>query len=382
MNSPALKRLSFTFITLVIIIALVIAYFFASTATIIITPTIRPITHTFQLQIVPNIAEPNNDQITGNTWEEEITQEKPFAVLELLEQEEGFAKGEITIHNDRSTQQILVQKTRFLTTDNVLYYLDRQVTIPRNSSITASVTAAEQGVSGNLLPPARLSLPALSEPLQEQVYATVQKPIAGGIIKRGKLTESDVKRARTELLQDIYEQAQIDHLASFLSLSTSTEVVTPPENIIDTEVIDERANLEIGEVTDSFTYTIKTAIHGVSFDRTRLVAIAQSKFITALEGGETFISVDPDSLEYTLERINDSGAIALLDVSITGQSLITQSNNILDHSSLAGKNQAELIEYFDQFPGVQSIDVEFSPFWVSRVPRIKSKTTIIVKEIN
>ncbi len=377
-NSPVLKKLGITFGIFAVGLILIVVYFLASNATIVITPEVKSITLNLDFILVDNADEADTTHIVGNVWERNITREQSFNVENFTKEEDGYASGEVIITNNRSTEQTLVEKTRLLTSDGILFKLNNTVVIPPKSTRITRATADQKGMSGDIAREVKLTIPGLSKALQTNVYAVSNTTFAGGVMRSGEVTESDITRATERIKKAILEQAQIDYLAEYLEQIGSLGTTAAPEVVTDITIDSVVSNVPVGETAKGYKVKVTGTVRGVAFNTQEVLQKVQSRFITKLPTGEEFVSMDPNSILYTVS-INKEGA-TILTTSITGQSIITPDGVAIEQRDIAGKNEKELKEYLMSIPGINNVQVSFSPFWVTNVPYLPSRTTIEVTE--
>ncbi|MCX6784838.1 MAG: hypothetical protein NTV81_02790, partial [Candidatus Komeilibacteria bacterium] len=81
--------------------------------------------------------------------------------------------GVIEIINNSSKNQSLIATTRFITTDNLLFRLDKPVTVLAHQKIKATVTADQNSDNFLLAPASKLTIPGLWSGLQDKIYGQV-----------------------------------------------------------------------------------------------------------------------------------------------------------------------------------------------------------------
>ena len=379
---PILKRLSVIFTIFVLLIIFLIGYFFTGQAEIIVYPTIKTVSVTFDLVGTKDTAGLDANQISADLFTQNLSHSQTYQISETNEEQLGRSSGEIKITNNNTKDQTLVTKTRFLTPDNIQFRLTKTVVIPSHSSLKAIVLADETGPQGDIMPELKLTIPGLSSALQDKIYGEVASPFTGGLQKLGRLTQVDIEKARDNLISQIKEETLVNYLSNYLTNKTSATPRLVPEILFEIEIINEFIDANTDELINDFSLILETKILGAAFNRNELEIIAQNKIIASLATGEKFIGVEPGSLAIKLQEIDMANNLALINISIAGQSLLTQASQVIDKQQIVGQTKAELIDFFSNLAGVDRIEVSFSPWWVSRVPRVSRNISLIVKEAN
>lgn len=377
-QSPVLKKLGITFSIFAIGLVFIVVYFLSASAAIVITPEVKPVTLKLDFTLVDSESKADTNHIVGTTWNSKLTKEGSFNVEKFTEEEPGKASGEVLITNNRSTEQTLVQETRLLTSEGILFRLNNTVSIPARSTRIARASADQPGANGDMPVDVKLSVPGLSEALQKNVFAVSHTAFAGGILRSGVVTEQDVTQATERITKDIIEEAHIEYLAEYLKNSGSLGDTAAPEVVAEITIDSSVPSVPVGEKAKGYNVTVTGTVHGLAFNTQEVLQKVQSRFVSKLPAGEDFVSLDPDSLIYST-TINEDGDV-ILTVSITGESIITPDGVAIEQRDIAGKSEKELIRYLTSLPGITTVQVEFSPFWVSSVPYLPSRTTIEITE--
>ncbi len=374
-NNPhrSYKQIAIIFIILAILLILGVTYITLSKVTITITPANEPVTYNFDLTISQN---PQNNTSTQVILPGLVTS-KQQQISDTFSVEDGQtiqakAEGTVTLYNDRNVAQTLVATTRLLTPDNVLFRLKNRVTIPANLTIQAEVAADQEGEIGNI-GPTTFTIPGLSEDLQGLVYAKSTTPMAGGLRTIGILTENDIQKAEQELIKS----ASSNIMAQFLE-----EAEQKKYELLDTQR--QLNNLsyeeELGSEIDSFGLTGDLTLNAVFANKKEILELAKTKLKQSQGSRSEFIQADPSTLNYTVKKVDPQNNQAVLNVSISGLSTVDADKNMFNKELLVGFTEEDLKLYFSQFESIQSIHVEFSPFWVKKAPLLTDHIHIKIAE--
>lgn len=117
-----------------------------------------------------------------------------------------LASGTVALVNTSATPQALVELTRLLSSDGVLFRLRTAVSVPGNGRVDAQVVADQPGAAGNV-PAGRFTVPGLPAARQAEVYAESAAPMTGGIRQIGQITDADIQRALTLARAELSERA-------------------------------------------------------------------------------------------------------------------------------------------------------------------------------
>jgi len=360
------KHISIIFMILAVLLILGVTYLALSKVTITLHPSDEKITHQFDLLIyqeIPTVTA-NYPMIQGKiaSSTNEITQNFSVAEGETVD---ALATGTVTLYNDRETAQTLVATTRLLSPENILFRLKEKVIVPAHSTLVAEVYADEKGITGNIEPTSFI-IPGLNESLQTLVYAKSETPMTGGTRQIGMLTQTDIDQATTEFGKN--------DLANLLA-----QYIDDIDNmtLIDTAIETSGINLaeKIGEQVDNFTMTGQISLNAIFANKNDILEIAKNEIENNNTNG-SFVSVDPSSLTYELKTLDTEQQIAVVTITISGLSTFDPQTDIFDKDLLVGFTKEDLELYFSQFDSINNIDVDFSPFWVTKVPILKDHIVI------
>jgi len=369
-NNPphsSYKHISIIFMFLAIILILGVTYLVLSKVTITLYPSNEKITHEFDLLIYQNTPPATEDYPTLQGKIISTTQEinQNFSVNNGTTVN-AIAVGKVTLHNDRQTAQPLVATTRLLTPDNILFRLKEKVVIPAESTITAEVYADKKGASGNI-EPTTFTIPGLNKSLQKLVYAKSETPIAGGTKQIGILTQSDIDQALDKFGKD--NSANL--LAQYINDANDLTLIDTNINLTDVET----PNEDIGTEVDSFTLNGNITVNAVFANKNDILETAKN-IIDHDRNIKSSISIDPSSLTYKLKKIDIENKTAIITISLSGLATLDPQTNIFNKNLLVGFTKEDLELYFSQFDSIDNINVEFSPFWVTKVPILKDHINI------
>ena len=184
-------------------------------ATIRITPSTHEKSIEYTFIANANISQTDEDSVPAQILEE--SEEKTYTVVASgVEEVEEYAQGEITIYNETTESQVLVQGTRFASSEGKVFTIVERVRVPagtrdggrtQRGSITIQVRAYEPGESYNI-GPTKFSIPGFrTTDKYFQFSGESNTPMTGGIKGiRNILTQEDItkitQRAREELFQE------------------------------------------------------------------------------------------------------------------------------------------------------------------------------------
>lgn len=184
------------------------------------------------------------------------------------------------------------------------------------------------------------------------------------------LSQADIDAATAKIVtndpnvkQDLASQlTKAGDVPILITLSASAPVVTTSA-----KVGDQVAN---ATVTDVITYTM----FGVK--DTDLKSLVDNSISSQIDPAKQSILTEGlSAATYTLQNRSDTVAQVTLETSAT---VGPQLNATLIHKQVLGKKVGDVKSLLAGSPGVTSVDVKLSPFWVTSVPKGSSKVTIVI----
>ncbi len=363
------RRIAISFVVIVAAALASVLYLSTMQAVIIVDSTQSPITaelvlHTREVPV-------SDGQIKAQIFERTIGKTKSFVPsAEGAEEVVGTATGKVTIHSTASFNQPLVKTTRLLTGDGKLFRLSSGVTVPAGGSVEAGVYADVDGKEGDI-GPTRFSIPGLSEVRQKLIYAESSDAFVGGVSTISVVSEDELENAAKVVEQELVDEAQqvmkaeMDQEFSGESLSI--------------EVTQKEFSIKPNTQADKFDVTMTLKIGAVYYDRAAAENIAVRKLYEGLGKGQAFTNVLSDEMKVEVQQFSQSTGRAVIHVSLSGQTITSKTSAALGVSRFVGMTEEEVRQLLLQEEVAESVDVEFFPFWVRRVPRLKDHIYIEIR---
>ncbi len=176
-----------------------------------------------------------------------------------------------------------------------------------------------------------------------------------------KIAEQDDQAVRQELASALIEAGQYAVESTFTAAKPKTELSTevgqPAESV---------------NVTQTITYTM------LGVDQQDLQKIIENDVKDKIDlEKQSVTDYGLSAATFSLEGSDKNGAtVALQTTVVAGAELNVEAIK----QQVAGKKAGEAKELIKSNPGVTDVDVEYSPFWVSSIPKKTGKITVIVQE--
>lgn len=176
-----------------------------------------------------------------------------------------------------------------------------------------------------------------------------------------KLSEQDVAAVKDQLKKQLRSQG--------LFAVEDTFTAANPEVNTTAKVGDEVANVT---VTQKSTYTMYGAKEA---DLKKIIAFEVNKEID--ESKQAII--DYGLSEATFKAQNQQGKSAMVTMQATA--IAGSDLNLTEiKEKIAGKKSNDAKQIIGNYPGVTNVEVSYSPFWVSSIPKKASKITVTVEK--
>lgn len=363
------------FIAVVFILLVGIAYLVLAKVSITLVPAEEPVTREFSLTIAeaPEQSTSTTPVIGGRVLSEKITVSEEYPVKEGGKIIEAQATGKVNIYNKRNLDQTLVATTRLLSKDGTLFRLKNKVIVPANGSAEAEVYADKPGKAGEV-EATSFTIPGLSTDLQKLIYAESLEAMKNGEKKIGILTQADIDQAIEQ-----FKKKQLETMV--------TKILAQPENNnlslvggqAETGEQELTTDKKLGDEVSSFKLNGGITVGAVFAEEEKIFQAASEELQNNSGNQGTEININRESLHYELVAFDPAKQEATINVKISGLANFDPTKNIFDKNILVGFTKSDLELYFSQFKAIKNVRVDFSPFWVKKVPILKNHIEIKIQ---
>lgn len=370
--SAAYKKIVSIFIIIAIILVSTILYFSLAKAKIYLKVNSQPAKIDFTTQVKENVEDNNyleTNILPGRILELVIEKTKEFKVVKKEKASDKYG-GIMTVINNQGISQPLVKNTQFQSESGKIFRTQEAIVIPGNGKIDVYVLADGTGDDYKVAP-SKFVIIKLKSETQKFVYGETKEEMAQKAFTTNELTDSDIEEAKTGLVEDL----KADAAFKLKELLLKDENL--PDSAIITEIISEESNKKVGEVVDSFEYTMKLKVVGIVFSQDELLTLAQTFLNNQLDKTQKLLNYDNSSFLYKIGNYNEDEKNVSLEVSLSANVVQNSSAEIFNKDKFKGLNQEEIIDYFKTVPGIESVRVQFSPFWVKKAPKMSNHIELI-----
>jgi hypothetical protein len=361
------------FLGLLVIAGIVAGIIFLPTATITLKLRTAPLLVDEQLIIGSKETSSDNPMIPGTAFFREVqidgnSQVKSTEVIGTK------ATGVVQIVNKTLDVQKIKDKSRLVTADEKLFYMQKHAIIPPNSRVSVAVEAAEAGEEGNI-EAQKLNFAGLDKDSQSLVFAEVKESITGGtgdIIAVVK--EEDIEKAKISAGEDARTQAESEIKGELLD---GWEIL----NESWTAKLDSfESSVKVGDKEPVINYQARVVVRVMGYEKNAL----EEKMKEVLESGlDDDYMLFPGAISYvkSVKDIDWETAEATVAVRVTHTTIPMLSIDTL-RSKLAGRSVDEAKSYLEGLPGVRSASMNLWPFWVKSIPRIEKRVSLSFESEN
>ncbi len=371
----AYKRIVMFFIVTIIAIVCLILYFALSKAEIFLTTKGQPAKINFSAQVKENLQDNNfleSNILNGRILEITMEKTKEFNV-EGKEISAGLYGGIMTITNTRRTgDQQLIKTTRLISKNGQIFRIQKNVTVPANGSVDVSVIADGDSEEYNLAPQ-KFTIPGLNESSQKLIYGETKEQMKKESRKEYILSQKDLDNAKSALSNELKN----DSVAKLKELLTNGEQLREEDMLI--EYISSESNKKIDENTEKFNFTLKSKVIGLVFNKEDLLALGQALINKQLGSNQQLNNFNNDSFKYTIGNYSAEEKSANIEAELSADVKQNTGSENFDPAKFKGLSQEEIIDYFRVMPGIETVRVNFWPFWVTKAPKLSNHIKIIVE---
>ncbi|MFH1430366.1 MAG: hypothetical protein ABIG71_02465 [Candidatus Uhrbacteria bacterium] len=363
------QRIAISFLGVVIVVGIAAALLSIGRVKVVVTASPVPVVVDFDVTVTPTIRDERS--MVGRVLHVDGTASLERSVVDGGEVIERLppkrAEGTVTLVNDRSEAQTLVATTRLLSPDGILFRLRHQEVIPASGKLEAVDVYADQiGDQGNIQP-TKFSIPGLSSWMQQHVWAESSAVMAGG---RG--SPDDAAPGTAIVTQEAIDALKVSVIA-IAEQDARNRANASAERGEEVRVI--------GILTDAKT----DAVAGQSRASISVDAVATAQVLLTSRGallervrtmleeaagvqGRVLRGVNEAALRMRVVAEDPRVPQATLSVHAEGEARIAPSFASLDARRIIGFSSEDVQTYLQSIPGVESVDVQLWPFWVTTVP--------------
>lgn len=367
------RKIALNFFIVSVILFFVILYMSKRKAAIKIIPNYEVANTEFIVDVKKNAY--SKDELEGRIMQVVLEDTVENFTETEIEEALDTVKVNIIIINNNSREQKLVATTRFLTEGGILFRLKNFVVVPANGKAEAEIYADDASAIKSKIEPCKLTIPGLSGALQEKTFGQLENAVDPGKKKVKIITNYDIEKARENTLDTLFKKA----LMQFAQTAKTGEKILSKS--IDKEIIKFEIDKKEGERSDKFNCIMNAMFTAVLFNEDQLFNAAKIKLSKSIAKGRILANnISKDNLMYSVEKYDVESNIANLRVMLAGKTTIDANNGILAKDNFTGLSKTEALAYFKMFKEIKNVEIDVSPSWWEKIPRMKSAIKVIIEE--
>jgi len=293
----------------------------------------------------------------------------------------GKAGGKVVIYNEFSgDNQPLVATTRLETNDGKIFRITKNIIVPgmtkvgtetKPGAIEADVVADKPGSEYNIGPESFKITGFKGGPKYEKFYAKSTKEMTSGSKGDGLIVSSqDITAAKENLTAEAKKEAAQELVEN---IPEGRKIF---EDTVVTEVEDTSSSASVGAQAEKFSYTVKIKAKTLSFSEEDVKDVLKNSL--AKEGSGTDGAIFNKSLNYILVEEDTEKGFAKFEVK-ADLSFLSDVDGANFKRGILGKDSDEIQVIAKSYPAIKKVDVNFWPFFVSRVPLSEKRVSIEMK---
>lgn len=290
------------------------------------------------------------------------------------------ASGTITVYNYTASLKGLIEDTRFVSPDGLVFRIQDDVLVgPARGSTPgraqAKVVADEGGTAGNLAAGTKFTIPGLGSTGIDLVYGQSDTPFTGGTDDEVKIvTEEDIEAARESVSKTGFLDIEAE-LAE--QVGRHEELVLP---LIQNDIIDSLPSVAAGAERETFDLKAQIRSWTLLPERDQLSGIIYNTVEAITPSGQ---AVTPQTLASARVEIDTADFLLhTIDFTVDLDGLIAPDLDQLELvGSLANRSVSNAESLLNSVPDVISHKITLWPFWVSRLPILEGNIKITTSYI-
>jgi len=309
--------------------------------------------------------------LTAEIIQAALSEAQTFTAQGQGKEIEDLSRGKVIIFNDSNRAQSLVKNTRLLSLDGRLFRISGSVNVPAAGKVEIEAYADSEKTKGKQgdIQPTSFTIPGLSEARQKEVYAENLEAFTGGVKVIKIISAADILQAEKQFTETLENKGlvELNKKNSQISLKDIT-----------VEIKELKADAKAGDEKENFTISGKAVVYGALFDQEKLKQEASLALEKSLLDSQSLLSLDPAGFDYKIIEFNYPENIKI-EAGISGWAILKDQVGIIQKDELIGLSKEEVQKKIMENKSATGVSVKLWPFWVTRVPRFKSRIEILIK---
>ncbi|MEY4723245.1 MAG: hypothetical protein RLZZ324_758 [Candidatus Parcubacteria bacterium] len=364
------RRIATLFLALTAGVLVMAAYIVFSSAHVVVLSAPQDVKGDF---IVDVSRTPDAAEIKGDVFvlSDAATETFPSTSVVGVDQP---AVGKVRISSSIGRAQTLIATTRLLTADQTLFRIKQTVVVPANGSVTVDAFATEAGTKGQVPKDTAFTIPGLNDALRPKFAVAAVDDFVSGKQEIRSITQEDLDKAA-----DALKKKLLDGLSDKLKQAAVTAGAPTTGQLVVASDVNRDTSAVLGSDAADFPMTVTVKAVGVFYDGIAFDAQVKKRLAEKLYDGRVITTVDPTSLERTVEKQDTVSGRANIGVTVRGTSSLSATSAALSPEKLTGITDDAAKQYLESVDGVASASVKTVPFWMHRMPNVAGHITVEVR---
>mgnify|MGYP005838033045 CR=1 FL=1 len=368
------KKIIIAFLLISVFLIAFVSYASFSRAEIKVKPKKEDISIDYEVKVESNqdIDLSKLQNINGRVIQVEL--EETHKITEVANKTvDDYAKGTATIVNNLGHSQPLLPRSQLLSDSGVLFRTDTRIVVPAHGRVEVGITADQPGESGNL-EPTHFTIVKIWTDWQNSIYGETDTPTSGGTREGNIASQEELDLALEKVKNDLYAKG-VENIKT--QLNPSEEVINKAVRL---ELIEYDFSVKPDTETTEYDVKAKVKLTAAIFNEKTLIDLGIAKLKKKISASKEFIEYNQEKTNYEVVEYNIEENWAKVKVHLEGFMIAKLGNEAFDKDKLSGRDESEILSYYDRMPEIESTLVKFSPFWVKSVPSLKDHIEIIVEK--
>ncbi|MBI4239966.1 hypothetical protein HY620_03180, partial [Candidatus Uhrbacteria bacterium] len=357
------------------LIAVVVFTISFSWATIVITPTAKRFTKTFEIPLSGDITQfdPQLQEMPAVIVQQEMEGQGTFATTTTKPVEQNDT-GTITVINKTSNRQQLRATTRLLHDSGVLFRTTEYSVVPAGGQAEVRVKLDTPGKESVKSGSNRFTLPALWPGVQNQIIGiSFQEDTATEGQKI--LTQQDVDSGTQEVIQKLKGKFSL-----LLDANQSKQLTGKTVQFLDAQIVGATPSIPMNSAASQFDVKVKMLMRGVLVDEMDLKSKIKKELVNSISQDQELIGARDQDVHVQLASIEAETKKAILKVSATAGHVRSALSADYDKKKLSGMSAHEIESTLTSYDDITDVEVNFYPFWVTRAPILLDHINVVVRK--
>ena len=364
--------------TLLLIVFLVWAIWFAPHATVVISAktTSMTVSDTVSLNETATTSAKSN---VIKSVKKELAKEVSVEFSATGKKNVGEKATGVVVFSNSSSSSVTISAGTILKNSGLSYTLNSSVTVPGATlgwscpgykcpgSASGSITASEGGAQYN----AATGSMSISV---DDISASLRSATSGGTDKTATVvTASDIESAKSKLSEKKIDGLKEQLLSSF---GDSATVIT--ESYVENRSDPSSSVAVDGEATGAVTLKSTITASALAIDKNELKNFVEAKLKEEISGKKSQRIYDNGVSKVAFSQFSKAHNAQTVRLTTNGKvGPDIKEANVKDQAK--GKSYGEVQSAIESIEGVEDVDVKFSPFWVKSVPKDINKINVEFK---